>query len=209
MKREKARSPREAAARNGASPALGRLRAALEARRDLVSAIEPLLPAVARAAEIVAASLGRRGKVLVFGNGGSHALAMHLEAELVGRCTRDRAPLAAIALPGSGATLSALENDYGHEASLERALRALARPGDVAIALSTSGRSPNVVAAARAARELGVAAISLTGRDGGALAKLADVALRVASDETPVVQEAHQILAHLLVDAIESARSVR
>ncbi|MBI1849073.1 MAG: SIS domain-containing protein [Planctomycetes bacterium] len=205
MKREKTRvrstRRRDPIVSDGA---LAPLLAGLDRRRALVGSLEPLLADLARVAAIVASAYRRSGKVLLFGNGGSHADALHLEAELIGRCTRERAPLAAIVLPGSPATLSALTNDYGHEHAYARALRALARESDVAIAFSTSGRSVNVVAALRAAREIGLATIAFTGRSGGDLAPLADVAIRVPANATPIVQEAHHLLSHLLVEAVEA-----
>src|SRR5262249_15259902 len=145
MRREKSRvRTSKANHANETDASLERLRAGLHRRQALVSSLEPLLADLARAAGMLAAAFRSSGKALLFGNGGSHADALHLEAELIGRCTRERSPLAAIVLPGSAATLSALSNDYGHEFALDRALRALARRSDIAIAFSTSGRSANV-----------------------------------------------------------------
>ena len=183
---------------------LERLRLDLTRRRELMTALEPLLPDVARAARLVADVYRAAGKVLLFGNGGSFAHALHLEAELVGRIGMKRPPLSAIVLGAGQATLTALSNDFGYAQAFSRSVRALGRAGDVAIALSTSGRSENVIEAARTAREMGIGTLVLTGRDGGALAPLGDVTIRVPFDDTPLIQEAHQVLVHLLATAVES-----
>jgi D-sedoheptulose 7-phosphate isomerase len=186
-------------------PSIERLRLDLEKRRDIAASLAPLLPDLAAAAEAIAVALRSGGKVLLFGNGGSHAQALHLEAELVGRFSRDRRPLAAIALGASPPTLTALGNDFGGDHVFERALEALARKEDVAVAFSTSGRSRNVLAAMRRARSLSLRTIAFLGRTGGELAPLVDLAIRVPLDDTALVQEAHQVLVHLLAREIEIA----
>src|SRR3989442_918705 len=130
---------------------------------------------VAGAAELVIFSVKAGGKVLIFGNGGSAADAQHIAAELANRLNYDRPPIAAIALTTDTSILTSVGNDSSFDELFERQLRALGRGGDVALAISTSGNSPNVLRAVEAARELGVKTIALTGRDGGKLAKAVDV----------------------------------
>lgn len=166
-----------------------------------------LAPTIARAAECLRTCLGAGGKVLSCGNGGSATDALHFTAELVGRFERARAGLAAVALSADSAVLTALGNDYGYAQVYARQVEALGRPGDVLVAISTSGQSPNVLAAAQAARARGMVVIALTGRDGGALAGAlgaGDVELRVAHASTARVQEIHILILHcvcMLLDA--------
>ena len=154
---------------------------------------------------LAAASLRGGGKLLFFGNGGSAADAQHLATELTVRFVRDRAPLPALALTADTATLTAIGNDYGFERLFARQIEALGRPGDLAIGLSTSGRSPNVIAGLRQAGALGLAAAALTGADGGDLPGLARPVLRVPSRVTARIQEMHMLLGHLLCGALERA----
>ncbi len=155
----------------------------------------------ATAAETVRAG----GKILFFGNGGSAADAQHLATELVVRFERDRAALAAIALTTDSSALTAIGNDLGFEALFARQVEALGRAGDLAIGLSTSGRSPNVIAGLRAARAGGLAAAALTGGDGGDLVGLADPLLIVPSRETARIQEMHITIGHAFCAALEAA----
>ena len=159
----------------------------------------------ATAAETVRAG----GKILFFGNGGSAADAQHLATELVVRFERDRAALAAIALTTDSSALTAIGNDLGFEALFARQVEALGRAGDLAIGLSTSGRSPNVIAGLRAARAGGLAAAALTGGDGGDLVGLADPLLIVPSRETARIQEMHITIGHALCAALEAALGLR
>ena len=160
---------------------------------------------VVRAADLVSLSLTSGGKMLLFGNGGSAADAQHLAAELTGRYLRERAPLAAIALTTDTSALTAIANDYGFERVFERQLRALGRAGDVALGISTSGNSPNVIAALEAARELGLSTVGLSGRGGGRMMALCDICFVVPSDETPIIQQAHITLGHLICDLVEQS----
>ncbi|AMY11701.1 Phosphoheptose isomerase [Luteitalea pratensis] len=145
----------------------------------------------------------RAGRKLIFaGNGGSAADAQHLAGELVSRFNFDRPALAALALNTDGAILTAIGNDYGYERVFARQVEALAVAGDVLIAISTSGRSPNVLAAVAAARALGVTTIALCGT-GGPLADSCDVALRTPSSRTPHIQEGHIVIGHTLCALIE------
>ncbi len=179
------------------------IRAALDGLACL--ARDDTLRAVAAAGALVVERLRAGGKVLVFGNGGSAAAAQHFAAELVGRFRRVRPALAVVALTADTAVVSALANDGGFEQVFARQIEALGRAGDIALAISTSGASRNVVAAAERARELGLTVVALTGRDGGALASLADCAVIVPLDDTPRIQEAHLITCHALCAAIELA----
>jgi len=143
------------------------------------------------------------GKLLFFGNGGSAADAQHLAAELTVRFERDRRALAAIALTTDCSTLTSCGNDFGFDHIFSRQVEALGRPGDLAIGLSTSGNSPNVVNALRRARETGVAAAALCGRDGGKLQGLADPLIVVPAQSTARIQEMHVLLGHILCAEIE------
>jgi len=173
------------------------------ATHERVSRLDPA-PIVAAAAA-VSASLGAGGRVLVFGNGGSAADAQHAAAELVGRFERDRTGFAAVALTADASVLTSVANDYGFERVFARQIEALGRPGDVALAITTSGRSPNVVAALRLARERGLRTIALTGRDGGEAGREADVHVNVPSASTARVQEVHRTLLHALCAMVEKA----
>ncbi len=160
---------------------------------------------VARAAELLIASVKAGGKVLVFGNGGSAADAQHIAAELVNKLNFDRPPIAAIALTTDSSILTSVGNDSSFDDLFERQLRALARCDDVVIAISTSGNSPNVLRAVVAARELGVKTIALAGRDGGKLADAADIALVVNASSTQRIQETHITIGHILCELVEDA----
>lgn len=161
------------------------------------------LPAATSAAEALVFSYLQRGKVFFFGNGGSAADAQHLAAELVGRFLIERDPLPAIALNANSSAVTAIGNDYGYEKVFARQLQALAAPGDVAIAISTSGNSRNVVEAVLLARRIGLLTIGLTGASGGKLRELVDVLIAVPSDETPRIQECHILIGHALCDVVE------
>jgi phosphoheptose isomerase len=163
------------------------------------------LRAVADAAALVVESLRQGGKLLAFGNGGSAADAQHLAAELVGRFQQRRAALAALALSTDSSVLTSVANDFGFERVFARQVEALGKPGDVAFAITTSGESPNVVDAIRAARERGLRTVALTGRDGGAAGRTADVHINVPSGSTARVQEVHRTLLHAICDLVERA----
>lgn len=149
------------------------------------------------------AALAGGGKILFFGNGGSAADAQHLAAELIVRYRVNRAPIAAMALTTDSSVLTAGGNDFGYDTIFESQVRALARPGDLAIGLSTSGNSANVLRALEAAREIGAAAAALAGKDGGKLVGLADPLLIVPSDVIARIQEMHIVIGHMLCDVLE------
>src|SRR6266487_578929 len=152
------------------------------------------------AAMLIARCLRGGGKLLLFGNGGSAADAQHLAAEFVGRFVRERAGLPAIALTTDSSILTAVGNDYGFDQIFARQIQALGRPGDVAIAISTSGNSPNVIEGLKAAKRGDLKTIGLSGKDGGLLAKETDVAITIASTSTARIQECHIGVGHLLCE---------
>ena len=161
--------------------------------------------AVARAAELIITSIKAGGKVLIFGNGGSAADAQHIAAELVNRLNYDRPPIAAIALTTDTSILTSVGNDSSFDELFERQVRALGREDDVALAISTSGNSRNVLRAVDAAHELGIKTIALAGRDGGKLAGGVDVALVVEASSTQRIQETHITIGHILCELVEDA----
>jgi D-sedoheptulose 7-phosphate isomerase len=149
------------------------------------------------------ACLDKGGKILLFGNGGSAADAQHLAAELVVRYRRNRKALAAIALTTDTSILTACSNDFTYDDIFARQVEALARPGDVCIGISTSGKSPNVLKALKAAREVGAVAGGFTGGNGALMVGLADPLLVVPSSVTARIQEMHILLGHALCDLVE------
>ena len=159
-------------------------------------------PVLDAAAAIIDA-FQRGGKLLLFGNGGSASDAQHVAAEFVGRFQRERAAMAAIALTTDTSVLTGIGNDYAFDRIFARQIEALGRKGDVAFGISTSGASPNVVAALDAARALGLQTIALTGRDGGAVGRAAAIHVNVPSASTARVQEVHRTLLHVICDVVE------
>ena len=157
------------------------------------------------AARAIVSSLQRGGKLLLFGNGGSASDAQHVAAEFVGRFLLDRRALAAIALTTDTSVLTAVGNDTGYDEVFARQIDALGSAGDVALGITTSGRSPNVLRGLEAARRKGLTTIALTGRDGGPVAAHADVHVNVASASTPRVQEVQRTLLHVICDIVERA----
>jgi D-sedoheptulose 7-phosphate isomerase len=160
-----------------------------------------------RAADLIAGAMRAGHTLLVFGNGGSAADATHIAAEFVGRFLCDRQALPALSLSDNASAVTAIANDYGFERVFARQVDALGKPGDIALAISTSGTSANVVAGVHAARERGLTTIGLTGEDGGDLRVLCDVCLRAPSASTPRIQEAHATMYHVLCDLAEQALS--
>jgi D-sedoheptulose 7-phosphate isomerase len=160
-------------------------------------------PHLLRTLELIEKGVRAGAKLLLFGNGGSAADAQHIAAELVIRYKADRAPIAAIALTTDSSTLTACGNDLGFDAIFARQLEALGRPGDIAIGISTSGNSPNVVAAFRQAKRMGLHTVGLTAGSGGEMAGLCDVVLAVPSRVTARIQEMHILLGHMLCKALE------
>lgn len=149
------------------------------------------------------AALRGGGKMLLAGNGGSAADAQHLAGEMLSRLNYDRAPAPAIALTTDTSVLTAVGNDYGYERVFERQVRGLGRKGDVFIAISTSGRSVNILRAIAAARDLGLVAIGLTGKSGGDMAALCDLCLCAPSESTPLIQQIHITAGHIICGLVE------
>jgi D-sedoheptulose 7-phosphate isomerase len=156
------------------------------------------------AAQALSDALRAGHKLLVFGNGGSASDAQHLAAELVGRFMKERAAMPALALTVDTSILTAIANDYSFRQVFVRQIEALGRPGDVAMGISTSGESPNVLAALQAAKTLGLKTIALTGRDGGAVGRAADIHVNVPDQNTARVQEVHRTLLHVMCEVIEA-----
>jgi len=188
-----------------------------DAREDAVLAhfqrSQAVIDSAARDADTVAAIVGIAdriaralrdgGKVMLAGNGGSAADAQHIAAELIGRFVMDRAPLPAIALTTDTSVLTAIGNDYGFQDVFERQVRGLGRKGDVFIGITTSGRSPNVIAALKAARAMGLVTVGFTGSKGADLRALCDVTLVAPSDETALIQQVHITAGHAICGLIE------
>jgi D-sedoheptulose 7-phosphate isomerase len=171
------------------------------------AAAAALVPAIAAAARLAADILQNQGKILSCGNGGSAGDAQHFSSELLNRFERERPGLAAVALSTDSSTVTAIANDYAYEQVFAKQVLALGRAGDGLLAITTSGNSPNVIAAVRAAHERGLRVIALTGRDGGRLAPVlrpGDVEIRVPSARTARVQEVHLLIIHGLCDAIDT-----
>ena len=162
-----------------------------------------LLKTAGEIADVITGALRAGNKLLIVGNGGSAADAQHIAAEIIGRYKQDRPAYAAIALTTDTSALTAIGNDYGFEQVFARQLEGLGRPGDVLLALSTSGRSPNILAALRSARQRGLITIGFTGTKGTALAASCDHLLVAPSDDTAVVQQIHLTLAHGICGLIE------
>ncbi len=179
----------------------------VESIRTKQESLERLAGPIARAARLMADALARGGKILACGNGGSAADAQHFASELVNRFEIDRPGLAAVALTTDSSILTSVGNDYRFEEIFSRQVRALGRPGDVLLAITTSGGSPNVLEAVRAAHAGGLRVVALDGRNGGALAELLtgdDVEVRVPAERTARIQEVHLLAIHCFCDLIDS-----
>lgn len=148
-------------------------------------------------------SLGLGGKVFFFGNGGSAADAQHLAAEFTGRFLKERRALPALALSVNSSSLTAIGNDYGFDIVFARQLEALGKEGDVAIGISTSGNSLNVIRALETANSKSIFSVALTGKSGGTLKNIADCTIRIPSEETPRIQECHILTGHLICEMVE------
>ena len=171
-----------------------------------LAAAEALAQPIARATELMVERLLANGKILACGNGGSAADSQHFAAELLNRFERERPPLAAMALTTDTSTLTSIANDYDYEQVFSKQVLALGHPGDVLLAISTSGNSPNVLAAVRAAQERDLRVVALTGRDGGSIGRALrpdDVHLCVPHNRTARIQEVHLLVLHCLCDGID------
>jgi D-sedoheptulose 7-phosphate isomerase len=170
-----------------------------------IAGIAGLIPAITGAAKLTADCLLSGGKILACGNGGSAADASHLVAELVGRLGRERPGMAALTLNSDLAVSTSLANDYSYELGLARQVEALGASGDLLVAISTSGRSPNIIAAARAAQLKMMKVLSLTGPGQSDLTNLADICINAPGSNTQLIQEAHGVIIHILCTLLEDA----
>ena len=162
------------------------------------------LPQLISIIKLIADALENGNKLLLFGNGGSAAQAQHLAAEFVNRFLMDRPPLPAIALSTDSSILTSIGNDYSFSEVFSKQIVALGREGDIAIGISTSGNSANVIRAIETAKEMGLETVALTGNDGGDLAKVANHSLIVPSISTPCIQEVHMTVVHILCEMVEA-----
>ena len=170
---------------------------------EAASADRVLVAVAAEIAALITRTFRNGGKLLIAGNGGSAADAQHIAAEFVCRFKMDRNPLPAIALTTDTSVLTAAGNDYGFEQVFARQIVALGRPRDCFLALSTSGRSPNVLIALKAAREQGIATVGLTGENGEAMRPICDLLLSAPSPETDLIQQIHMVVAHAVCGIVE------
>ncbi len=168
-----------------------------------------LLASARTIAHAIADALAAGHKLLLIGNGGSAADAQHIAAEIVGRYKQERPAWPAIALTTDTSALTAIGNDYGFEQIFSRQLQGLGQRGDVLLALSTSGRSPNILAALKTARDMGVVTVGFTGRKGASLGTICDHVLIAPSEDTAVIQQIHMMAAHAICDEVESALMAR
>lgn len=180
------------------------LQRALQEHAEAVQRVAALAPRLEEAVALIRGTLHAGHRLYACGNGGSAADAQHLAAELTGRFEKERRGYPAVALTTDTSALTSIGNDYGFEQIYARQLEALARAGDVLVAITTSGNSPNVVAAVERARALGVRSIGLLGRDGGVCAGLVDVPLVIDVPRTARIQEAHVLILHLLCEGLEA-----
>ena len=176
------------------------IRQSLEVQEQL---LREFVPAIARLAEVLVSALREGHKIVLFGNGGSAADAQHVAAELVNRFLLDRPALPAIALTTNTSVLTSVGNDLGFEEVFSRQVLALVQAGDVAVGISTSGNSPNVLRGLLAAREKGATTLGFTGRSGGKLKELVDVCFCAPSEHTPTIQEAHITVWHAICQVVE------
>jgi D-sedoheptulose 7-phosphate isomerase len=184
---------------NAIADDLARSRDAVQAAIDDPTFVK----AIATIAERMAGALAGGHKLMLCGNGGSAAGAQHLAGELLSRFNYDRAPAAAIALTTDSAVMTAIGNDYGYERVFERQVSGLGQPGDVLIAMSTSGRSVNILRAIDAARGRGLLTVGFTGKAGGEMPMRCDLCLRAPSDSTPLIQQVHMVAGHIICGLIE------
>lgn len=170
---------------------------------EVAKSLPRLAPAVSKAAELISSALAAGGRLLIAGNGGSAADAQHIAAELTGRFRRERRPLPAIALHANTSALTAVGNDYGFDHVFARELAAHARPGDVLLAISTGGNSPNILRALETARKLHLIIIGLTGESGGEMRTACDLCLCVPCQSTPRIQEVHIMIGHTICELLD------
>ena len=170
---------------------------------EVMNSLPIIIPDISAAIDIISSSLSVDGQLMVAGNGGSAADAQHIVAELTGRFLRDRRPLRALALHANTSAVTAIGNDFGFEHVFARELSAHARPGDVLLAISTSGNSPNILRAIEAAHQCKVTVVGLTGESGGQMRMVCDLCLCVPSKSTPRIQEMHILIGHTICELLE------
>jgi len=180
------------------------LKTALAEHRAAVDAVATMEPQLRQAAAMIRDVFAAGNRLFICGNGGSAADAQHFAAELTGRFEQERRAYPAMALTTDTSALTSIGNDYGFDHIFDRQVQALARSGDILVAISTSGNSPNIIKAIEQARALGVRTIGLLGRDGGACAELVDVPLVVNVPRTARIQEAHVLILHLLCEGFDA-----
>ena len=178
------------------------IEASITVKQRLLSNAE-LVSAIATVSQMLIEALKKGDKPLLFGNGGSAADAQHIAAEFVGRFAFDRPALAALALSVNISSITAIGNDYGFDAVFARQVEALGRAGDVAIGISTSGNSPNVVKALAVAKKMGLHTVGLTGATGGTLKNAVDHCICAPSNETPRIQDCHILIGHTIAELVE------
>jgi len=181
------------------------LETSLQTTVRALESLAQIRPSIDAAAELVLGTLRDGGKLLVCGNGGSAAEASHFATELAGRFDLSRRSLPAVALSADGSLVTCIGNDYGFEQVFARQISGLARPGDLVVVLSSSGKSPNIVAALREARRLGLRSLAFLGRGGGAARGIATCDLVVPGDSGPAAQESHLFLIHYLCELVDQA----
>ena len=178
--------------------------AQLSDHRRAAEALQSLLPSVRSVGALLIEAFRGTGILYTFGNGGSAADAQHLTGEIIGHYKRDRRPLPAVTLSADSSTMTCIANDYSYDDVFSRQVRALARPGDVVIGFTTSGRSPNVVDALAAARANGATTVLFGGGDGGPARQHADRLLLAPSDQTPRIQEMHTLMLHVISEIVDA-----
>jgi D-sedoheptulose 7-phosphate isomerase len=180
------------------------IEASIAAKRQLLANRE-IITAVAKVSEVLTEAMDNGNKLMLFGNGGSAADAQHIAAEFVGRFAFNRPPLPALALNVNTSCVTAIGNDYGFDLVFSRQIEALGRAGDVAIGISTSGNSPNVLQGLQAAKKLGMHTVAFAGCTGGKLKNAADYCICAPSNDTPRIQECHILVGHIISELVEQA----
>lgn len=180
------------------------IQASIATKEALLNSAE-VISGIAKLSELLIDVLGKKNKLFLFGNGGSAADAQHIAAEFVGRFAFNRAPLPALALSVNTSCVTAIGNDYGFDLVFSRQIEALGRAGDVAIGISTSGNSPNVVKGLSAAKKMGLHSVALSSGPGGEVKTVADYCICVPSNKTPRIQECHILIGHIISEIVEKA----
>jgi D-sedoheptulose 7-phosphate isomerase len=175
----------------------------IEEHQYTISTVGFLIPIIEKVGQEMVSCLRHGGKVLFMGNGGSAADAQHLAAELIGRFQHEREAYAALALTTDTSVLTAIGNDYGYQNIFSRQIQGLCKPEDVVVGISTSGNSPNIIAALHIAKSIGAVTVGLSGKDGGELRNIADYCLTIPHQVTARIQEAHIFIGHVLCDWVE------